>query len=622
MNGICGWLGSSGGADGQITVRAMLDALAPQEQFRESKTGPAWAVGVTTFNRQSIDVHVGDGLAVAILGRTHFLESNLDQARLRDGAAQVLAREFVRRQQAAFASLGGAFTAVVIDEARNTISIAADRMGIQPLAYTVSGGTLLFGSSCASINADLRARPEIDPQSLYHYLYFHMIPAPRTIYKNYRRLLPGEYLVFDGRQVTTASYWAMHFEENVQAPFAELKEQFMTSLRESIRTAADGAPTGCFLSGGTDSSTMAGLLGDVTGKPARTYSIGFDEPGYDEMQFARIAARHFGTDHHEYYVTPTDIVSAIPLIAGAYDQPFGNSSAVPTYCCARMARQDGIERLIGGDGGDELFGGNERYSKQYIFSLYDKVPAPLRDRLLPGLLNNFPGADSVALLRKARSYVQQASVPMPARLETYNLIDRIGHEHIFTPAFLGQIDSHGPLDHLTVIYNGADATSLINRMLALDFRVTLADNDLPKVVNTCALLGLDVAFPMLADRVVAFSARLAPDLKLKGTKLRYFFKEALRGFLPDEIIAKQKHGFGLPFGPWMTRHQPLHDMVTSSLSGLKRRGIIEPAFIDELTSQHLSVHAGYYGTMVWVLMMLEQWLGQHAPDFSLSANNH
>src|SRR6185436_7996996 len=147
-------------------------------------------------------------------------------------------------------------------------------------------------------------------------------------------------------------------------PFGDLKEAFLASVCGAVRSAAADGPVGTFLSGGTDSSTIAGMLGEVTGEPARTYSIGFEAQGYDEMAYARIAARHFGTRHHEYYVTPADVADAIPRIAAVHDQPFGNSSAVPTYYCAKLAKEDGVDTLLGGDGGDELFGGNERYAKQ------------------------------------------------------------------------------------------------------------------------------------------------------------------------------------------------------------------------------------------------------------------
>jgi len=159
-------------------------------------------------------------------------------------------------------------------------------------------------------------------------------------------------------------------------------------------------------------------------------------------------------------------------------------------------------------------------------------------------------------------------------------------------------------------YDGAHARSLINRMLALDLRFTLADNDLPKVTRACELAGVEVRFPLLDDAVVSFSSALPPRLKLKGTTLRYFFKEALRDFLPGEIIAKTKHGFGLPFGPWLQTYRPLRQLALDSLADLKKRGIVRPEFVDELTSTHVESHASYYGTMVWVLMLLEQWLSQ------------
>jgi asparagine synthase (glutamine-hydrolysing) len=181
---------------------------------------------------------------------------------------------------------------------------------------------------------------------------------------------------------------------------------------------------------------------------------------------------------------------------------------------------------------------------------------------------------------------------------------------VFTAEFLATVNTKQPQALVADSYQQAHAKTLINRMLALDFKYTLADNDLPKVTRSCELAGVDVSFPLLSDAVVAFSATLAPGLKLKGTRLRYFFKEALRGFLPDEIITKTKHGFGLPFGIWLQSYPALQQIAHDSLADLRKRNIIRPAFIDELTSMHVQNHANYYGTMVWVLMMLEQWFKQ------------
>jgi asparagine synthase (glutamine-hydrolysing) len=436
-----------------------------------------------------------------------------------------------------------------------------------------------------------------------------MIPGPRTIYREIERLLPGQYLMFRDGKTSTHWYWQAHFEENHKRPFTELKEDFLTVLRKSVRTAADGVDAGAFLSGGTDSSTIAGFLGEVTGEPARTYSIGFEAKGYDEMEYARIAARHFGTRHHEYYVTPEDVVSAIPRIAAVHDQPFGNSSAVPTYYCAKLAKEDGVETMLGGDGGDELFGGNTRYAKQRLYSLYSDLPHAVRKAMIEPALFALPG--SLEIFAKLQRYIRNASQEMPARYDNYNLVERLGATDIFTPEFLQTVDPARPRLQMAEAYQAAHAETLINRMLALDLRYTLADNDLPKVSRACELAGVKVRYPMLDDDLVAFSARLAPELKLKGTRLRYFFKQALRDFLPGEILGKTKHGFGLPFGPWLQTHKPLAQIALDSLSDLKARKIVRPQFIDELTSKHVQRHAGYFGTLVWVLMMLEQWFKEH-----------
>jgi asparagine synthase (glutamine-hydrolysing) len=387
-----------------------------------------------------------------------------------------------------------------------------------------------------------------------------------------------------------------------------LKARFREVLRDATAACADGSACGTFLSGGTDSSTLSGLLGEIKGQPADTFSIGFAAAGFDEMEYARIAARKFGTKHHEYYVTPEDVVAAVPRIATTYDQPFGNASAVPTYYCARFARENGIARMIAGDGGDELFGGNARYAKQQIFAYYEKLPSGVRSHLIEPLLLG-PGATrSIPLVRKARRYVEQAIVPMPQRYETGNHVDYIGAEQIFEPDFLHSVDRGHPHALMLDAFAPYKDRSLVNQMLGIDFRFILADGDLPKVTRMCELAGVDVAFPMLDEEVFDFSAQLPPDFKLRGTQLRWFFKEALRDFLPPEIITKKKHGFGLPVGVWLTSHKPLFDLAHSSLQRLRTRGIVQPKFLDRLGTDLLQEHAGFYGVMIWVLMMLSLWL--------------
>jgi asparagine synthase (glutamine-hydrolysing) len=361
---------------------------------------------------------------------------------------------------------------------------------------------------------------------------------------------------------------------------------------------------------------VAGLIGAVAGQPASTYSIGFDAEGYDEMEYARIAARHFGTDHHEYYVTPEDLVASIGKVAASYDQPFGNSSAVPAYCCALRAAGDGVTRLLAGDGGDELFGGNSRYAMQRLFGWYGQVPRVVRR----GLLEPFFGIDLIGrtpLLKKGSGYIRQANPPLPARMQAFNLLQRLGYSEVLTTEFLLQVDLASVMVQQEAVWSAAGDIEEINQHLAFDWRYTLAENDLPKVLGTAALAGIDVGFPLLDDDLLAFSMRLPADYKLKGFKLRWFFKEALRGFLPDEIITKKKQGFGLPFGVWMMRHEGLRRLATESLKSVSQRGFVRPEFVRRLLDHHLAEAPHYYGGIVWILMTLEQWLQVHAPEFRL-----
>lgn len=611
MSGLCGWIGY--GTTFTENLQLVQKMARPLARFDGSgihalaEGNSALAVAASGDNAH---FYQKKGLLVALWGRVGFSEPRLTQLAQTEGVAKTLADNWERRGEKVLESLTGAFSLCILHEDRNEAILAIDRMGIHPLSFQILAGGLVFGSSADAIILHPQIKAEIAPQSLYNYVYFHMVPGPGTVYQGQKRLLPGEYLIYRRGCLETHKYWEMRFLEDEKRPFQELKQDFLDVLRSSVRETIGGQEVGAFLSGGTDSSTIAGILGEVSGQPARTYSIGFDASGYDEMEYARIAARHFSTRHQEYYVTPDDIVTAIPQVAAIFDQPFGNASAIPAFYCARMAKADGLNRILGGDGGDELFGGNARYAKQHLFSLYEQIPSAVRKGMIEPLIFGIPGGNALPPVRKTRSYIEQASIAMPARTETYNLLDRYGHGEVFTQEFLATVNAGYPAVLLDQIYHQASAKSLINRMLAFDRKFTLADNDLPKVAKACELAGIDVAFPLISDEITAFSLRLEPQLKLKGTKLRYFFKEALRGFLPEEIIAKQKHGFGLPFGVWLQHHKPLQTLASDSLSDLKARNIIRADFIDKLLGHHLGEHAGYHGTMVWVLMMLEQWYRQ------------
>ena len=551
---------------------------------------------------------------VLALGSPDFRDSALATLAQSESAAAAWRQALQSDPAPALAGIGGDF-AVAVRSANGRTVLAVDRFAIHTLCWRVVNGELRFATRADELADDDTG---IDPQAIFDYLFFHAIPSPRTIFRGIWRLPPAHYLVFEQGQVTVAPYWTPEFTESDRRGFEDQRQTFRDLLQQAVARQLDGGTAACFLSGGTDSSTVAGMIGLASGQPAHTYSIGFEAQGYDEMEYARIAARHFGTRHHEYYVTPDDLVRSIAHVAGHYDQPFGNSSALPAYYCALRAREDGVTKVLAGDGGDELFGGNTRYAKLRVFGWYEGVPAGLRSGILEPLFERSP-LGRAPLLRKGASYISQAKVPMPDRMHMYNLLLRLGVDSVLEPGFLAQVDTQGPLRQQRAVWAAAQTPSAVNRTLAYDWRYTLAETDLPKVSMTAQLAGVNVGFPMLDQALLDFSLALPADHKLRGLKLRWFFKEALRGFLPDEIIRKKKQGFGLPFGVWVVQHAALKALAVESLSSLTQRGIVQSKFIHSLLNERLTEHPGYFGEMVWILMMLEQWLQRHAPEYRLRA---
>lgn len=536
-------------------------------------------------------------LLFALEGRTHW------------GDAAALAHLYERHGTDFLNHITGSFSLAILEPEAGNGLLAVDRMGICSLCFANPRGRLIFGTTAESVAARREVGQELSNQAIFNYLYCHIVPSPGTIYRGVQKLQPGQCVIFRDGVAKRRFYWHMRYADRSRESMDALQARFRRLLRESTARAVDGEPEiGAFLSGGTDSSTVAGLLSELRGRPARTYSIGFRAAGFDEMEYARITARHFGADAHEYYVTAQDVADTIPRVAQAYDEPFGNASAVPTYLCARMAREDGVRVMLAGDGGDEIFGGNARYALQRVFQAYWALPAWLRGRIVEPLVLGTRDGDGIAPWRKLRSYVRQASLPLPDRLETYNFLRRTPLAEIFEPDFLGQVNPLEPLELQRAAYDGVDARSSIHRMMHLDLKFTLADNDLRKVSRMCELAGVEVRYPLLDDAIVEFSGQIPASLKVKGLKLRYFFKQAMKDFLPPETLAKAKHGFGLPFGMWLREHAALCELVHASFGAFERRGIMKPAYLRTLLREHETGHATYFGVMIWVIMMLERWL--------------
>jgi asparagine synthase (glutamine-hydrolysing) len=609
MYGICGWIGAAADADASRRLLAGMLEDCGREPGGE-------VTGLT-----SRDLHFGClGSEEQVAGRLFMddrialvLSEEVRSASGRTLSAGDLADLYRSHGLDCLRHVRGSFSAALYDRQEAVLTLAVDRIGDRPLYYSRQGDRVIFSSRLAAVRRQPGFQAVLSRQAVFDYLYFHVVPSPDTIYRDCGKLLPAQTVSFDASGARDDRfYWTMPYREDNSEGFGPLRTEFRDLLPRVVeRAAGDGSGVGAFLSGGTDSSTVAGTLVGVRGEPVRTYSMGFQAEGFDEVEYARIAARHFGTDAREYYVTPQDVFESIPKVAAYCDEPFGNASVVPAYLCARYARGDGIERLLAGDGGDEIFGGNARYANQWMFELYGKVPGAVRGGLIEPLALNFPGGDRIPPLRKLRSYISQAKVPLPDRLETYNFLHRTPLEEIFEPEFLAEVDGEHPILDLRDAYRRADADSSTNRMMHLDLKITLADNDLRKVNQACGLAGVDVRYPLLDDEMLEFAASVPPRMQVQRTRLRWFFKRALEDFLPPEIIAKKKHGFGLPVGLWMAEFDPLRELADASLASLRQRGIVRPAYLDWIGEQHASAHASYYGVMIWVLVMLEQWLQQH-----------
>lgn len=384
----CGWIGGRSEPDrgrGIIDrMTAIIQCTRPEKTFDAMLAEARGGLAVTG---PALETHFieDDGLLVVASGVPLWLDDDLRKRAGDRGVAAALADGWRKRGKYLPQAVDG-LSFAVIDGGSNRALVAIDRSGIQPMCFArPPDGALVFASTTDPLLLYPGVSEEIDSQAIFDLMFFTRIPAPETIYRDIGKLLPAQYLWFDNGGVEIGRYWHPPYEncasDSLDSQAARLREIVQQSVTHGCAGLGPDE-VGAFLSGGVDSSTVLGCLTQALGKKTRAFSIGFDAEGYDEMSFARAAAQHFGNDLIEYYVTPQDIVDLIDILPDCYDEPFANTSVVPAYYCAKLARDHGVSLMLAGDGGDELFGGNTRYVRQSVFSFYSRVPAWLRRGLL------------------------------------------------------------------------------------------------------------------------------------------------------------------------------------------------------------------------------------------------
>src|SRR5579862_3889157 len=509
--------------------------------------------------------------------------------------------------------LRGDFSVIIWDRQQKLLIAAIDGFGVYPLVYADNGPAFLVASRIDGLLASGEVSRDIHPPALANYLNYSVNLAPRTIFSQVTRLLPGNFLVASESQVRTQKYWDMRYVVDPGASEEQLARKLEAVVEEAVTAQCKDdsfGGLGAFLSGGTDSSTVVGMMSRLDRGPVKTFSIGFQEERFNELEYARITAKKFQADHHEYLVSADDCREALPDMIRYFDEPFGNSSAIPTYFCARLAAQHGVSVLLAGDGGDELFGGNERYLTNTIFDLYQRVPKLLRTALVEPLLSGLPLRNGI--VAKARSYVRRSNLPILDRFFSYHMLVSNPLNDIFEDSFVQSLGNYSVLEIPSLYYREGPATDPLDRLLYLDLKITLGDNDLLKVTRMSELAGIQPRFPLLDRTVAEFSGTIPAGLKVKGVEKRYLFKKAFRELLPTEVIHKKKHGFGIPVATWMKSDPKMrelsHDILLSPRT--YQRGFIRRSFVEDLMRKHETDETAFYGDTLWTFLTLELWFRQ------------
>lgn len=504
--------------------------------------------------------------------------------------------------------LNGMFAFALWDARRRRLLIARDRFGEKPLYWGVFDNTLLFASEPKVLLAHPSVNTMVNLQALRQYLSFDYVPAPLSIYEGINKLPAAHTLTLENGKIETSPYWRLCYETRQPVPSeAEAAEHLRELLAESVRMRlVSDVPLGVLLSGGVDSSTIAALAVESSSEPVKTFSISFAESSFDESSYARAVAKFLGTDHHEERLSANLAANLVGEIGSWMDEPFSDSSLVPTYLLSRFTRKH-VTVALGGDGGDELFAGYPMYRGHRWAEVYARVPAFLRRGLVEPIVRALPvKTKNLSFDYKALRFISGSKYDRVTRHHVwFGSFAPNEQEQLLTTAVLRATDSDIYHDARRMLAE-CDSTDVIEQMQSLDTRLYLAEDILTKVDRASMAVSLEVRAPFLDQRVAEFAASLPPNYKLRGRHTKYILKRSIAGSLPSFVTRRGKKGFGVPVAEWLKgKLKPLaRDLL--SPERVRRAGVFNPEYVTRLQDEHERGVANHR-KLLWTLLMFELW---------------
>lgn len=505
--------------------------------------------------------------------------------------------------------LSGMFAFALWDEQQQSLFLARDHLGVKPLYYYFDGETFVFGSELKSLTAHPAVKREIDLNALGLYLEAQFIPAPNTIYQHIKKLEPGHALMLKDGKLEQWRFWLPDYSQKLQLSEADALDALDRELRRSVQSmlVAD-VPLGAFVSGGVDSSLIAAIMTDLTGKPVDTFNLGFGGmPGCESKEAAKVAA-HIGSRHHLLELKPDDVLGAFDQWTEVFDEPFGDQAALPTMLLSELTSKH-VTVALTGEGADEVFCGYGNYQKRVK---EERISAILGHSLSP--LHHLIGLlPSVA--RKDRM-LKAIGETKPRRYRTIPMLfDEALHNKLFSRRFQQQ-HTQTLADYAEMAYHECNSAEYIDRLMYIDTRLWLPDDLLTKVDRATMAHSLEARVPYLDHQFVEFAARLDPALKQHGNTRKYLLKKLAERYLPHDIVHRGKQGFIMPLPQWLATGLKSELEHALSGKGLDKRGIFRAGELPRLLAEHQSGKKNHAFRM-WALLVLERWFARYEPDFTL-----